>query len=469
MTVFNLTLAFLSAGMLFLAFFTYSSLIFIHKKINSKHFYFATGALLSSFYIFFELLLGLSLTEPQYLLFHKLKMISAIMSFPIFFISFYNIYAPNGNKKVVYSIAYMMPVYVIAAFFNFFLSYPIKHIVVQTPITNFVYNVSTPGPFYIAFILHALFSLIVGMVQYFKSGSSSKRWEFLFIIIVMIICALNDSLVSRGVIKNIMLLEFGFFAVLILVFFDLLRDDRKTYEMNYALNQEILAHRDKLEETVGIRTQQLKKEQQKSESLLLNVLPEAIANRLKNGERTIVDSFSNVSVIFVDIVGFTELASRANPRQIVALLNDIFTSFDRIADKHGLEKIKTIGDAYMAAAGIPEPQADHAERTILFAGEIKNEMNNFKFLDDTAIDFRIGIDCGSVVAGIIGEKKFIYDLWSDTVNTASRMESTGVPGKIQVTENFKNALEVCNGKWSFVPREAFQVKGKGIMNTYFIE
>jgi len=210
-------------------------------------------------------------------------------------------------------------------------------------------------------------------------------------------------------------------------------------------------------------------QRRKSEKLLLNVLPAKIAKRLKAKEHPIADHFDDASIIFIDLVGFTKMSSSANPKEIVGLLNDIFTSFDKLADKHGLEKIKTIGDAYMAVAGIPEIQTDHAKRTALMALDIKHEMKDFKTSDGTVIKFRIGIDCGAVVAGVIGEKKFIYDLWSDAVNTASRMESTGEKGQIQITENFKEELEKYDGDWNFTFRGEFEIKGKGLMKTYFLE
>ncbi len=205
-----------------------------------------------------------------------------------------------------------------------------------------------------------------------------------------------------------------------------------------------------------------------SEKLLLNVLPANIAKRLKAKEHPIADHFDEASIMFIDLVEFTKMSSSANPKEIVALLNDIFTIFDKLADKHGLEKIKTIGDAYMAVAGIPEIQTDHAKRTAQMALDIKQEMKDFKTNDGTEIKFRIGIDCGAVVAGVIGEKKFIYDLWSDAVNTASRMESTGESGQIQITDNFKEELEKFEGNWNFTFRGEFEIKGKGLMKTYYL-
>jgi class 3 adenylate cyclase len=210
-------------------------------------------------------------------------------------------------------------------------------------------------------------------------------------------------------------------------------------------------------------------QRRKSEKLLLNVLPVKIAKRLKAKEHPIADHFDGASILFIDIVGFTSLSSDADPKRVVSVLNDIFTIFDKLADKHGLEKIKTIGDAYMAVAGIPEIQTDHSKRAAQMALDIKQEMKDFKTSDGTKIKFRIGIDCGAVVAGVIGEKKFIYDLWSDAVNTASRMESTGESGQIQITDNFKEELEKYEGNWNFILRGEFEIKGKGLMKTYFLE
>lgn len=209
-------------------------------------------------------------------------------------------------------------------------------------------------------------------------------------------------------------------------------------------------------------------QRRRSEKLLLNVLPAKIAKRLKKKEHPIADHFDNASIIFIDIVGFTTLSSGADPKRIVSVLNDIFTKFDKLADKYGLEKIKTIGDAYMAVCGIPEANPNHVMQTALMALSVKKEMYNYKTSDGTEIKFRIGIDCGQVVAGVIGNRKFIYDLWSDAVNTASRMESTSESSKIQITENFKKELEKYKEDWNIENRGEFEIKGKGKMRTYYL-
>ena len=205
---------------------------------------------------------------------------------------------------------------------------------------------------------------------------------------------------------------------------------------------------------------------QRADDLLLNILPGSIASRLKESPETIADGYSEVSVLFADIVDFTTLSSGADPVEIVNLLNDIFSSFDDLAAKHGLEKIKTIGDAYMVAAGIPEPRPDHAEAIIEFALDLLDTVENYEGFHGEPIRLRVGINTGPVVAGVIGRQKFIYDLWGDAVNVASRMESNGLTNQIQVTEAVKEKL---SGRYQFQEREPIYIKGKGMMVTYLLE
>jgi len=227
----------------------------------------------------------------------------------------------------------------------------------------------------------------------------------------------------------------------------------------------IQLHNERLEELVAQRTQELSDEKQTSERLLLNVLPGPIADRLKTGESLIVDRFDAVSVLFADIVGFTNFAQHTSPEELVTMLNELFSSFDKLAEKHGLEKIKTIGDAYMVVAGIPSPIADHATAIAHMALDMLLSIDAYSERHGKAMTIRIGIHTGSVVAGVIGTKKFIYDLWGDTVNTASRMESSGIPGKIQVTEA---TYQLLHDQFEFEPRGPIEVKGKGLMNTYLL-
>ncbi|MDX2100374.1 MAG: adenylate/guanylate cyclase domain-containing protein [Leptolyngbyaceae cyanobacterium bins.59] len=211
--------------------------------------------------------------------------------------------------------------------------------------------------------------------------------------------------------------------------------------------------------------QKLQAEQAKSEKLLLNILPETIAHQLKHQQGTIADSFPEVSVLFADIVGFTKLSTRIDPIALVNLLNQIFSTFDELAEHHQLEKIKTIGDAYMVVGGLPREREDHAEAIAEMALDMQKALTTFNAQQKQNFQIRIGINTGPVVAGVIGIKKFIYDLWGDTVNTASRMESHGVPDCIHVTAA---TYERLRDRYQFEQRGAIEVKGKGLMTTYFL-
>ena len=211
--------------------------------------------------------------------------------------------------------------------------------------------------------------------------------------------------------------------------------------------------------------QMLEDEQQKAEKLLLNILPSPIADRLKAGHQSIADGFAECTVLFSDIVGFTKMSSRLPPDEVVARLNEMFSAFDDIAGELGLEKIKTIGDAYMVAAGLPEPRADHAEAIAEMALRMQSVVAKFAERLGEPLSVRVGIHTGPVVAGVIGKKKFIYDVWGDTVNIASRMESHGEPSKIQVSAA---TFELLKEKYSLEPRGSIEVKGKGPMATYFL-
>lgn len=210
----------------------------------------------------------------------------------------------------------------------------------------------------------------------------------------------------------------------------------------------------------------LKEEHQKSERLLLNILPASIAERLKTGSEIIADRFDSVSILFLDIVQFTEKSDKISAPKVVAFLNRLFLIFDDLTEHYGLEKIKTIGDAYMVAAGIPDPCNDHAERLADMSLDIKKALNDFNKLNSETVRLRIGIHSGPAVAGVIGKKKFAYDIWGDTVNTASRMEAYGEPGEIHVSEATYRLLR---GKYDFEPRGIIGIKGKGDLQTYFLK
>jgi class 3 adenylate cyclase len=210
---------------------------------------------------------------------------------------------------------------------------------------------------------------------------------------------------------------------------------------------------------------QLRVEREKSERLLLNILPAAIAERLKEDQGIIAESFTEATILFADVVGFTQMSSLISPVELVYLLNEIFSSFDELATRHGLEKIKTIGDAYMVAAGLPERRADHAAAMAEMALDMQDALAAFNRSRHASLDIRTGINTGPVVAGIIGTSKFIYDLWGDAVNTASRMESHSTPGRIQITAS---TYEHLRHDYLFEARGTVNVKGKGDMPTYFL-
>lgn len=209
----------------------------------------------------------------------------------------------------------------------------------------------------------------------------------------------------------------------------------------------------------------LEKERMKSERLLLNILPASIARRLKEDQGVIADHFDSATVMFCDIVGFTDLSERVSPAELVGHLNHLFCAFDDLAEKHGLEKIKTIGDNYMVAGGFPEPGEDHLRAISLMALDALAAVEAYNQQTQHQFQVRIGIHTGPAVAGVIGIRKFAYDVWGDTVNTASRMESSGAPGRIQLSEQAASQL---NGEFVLEHRGMIDVKSKGKMPTYWL-
>ena len=205
--------------------------------------------------------------------------------------------------------------------------------------------------------------------------------------------------------------------------------------------------------------------QERSETLLLNILPKEIAAILKREQRVIADHYEEASILFADMVNFTPMSAEMSPVEMVDLLNEIFTHFDALVDKHDLEKIKTVGDCYMVAAGVPRPRPDHAQAIVGLALEMRDYVQSQTFKASRPVDFRIGINSGPVLAGVIGRRKFIYDLWGDAVNTASRMESHGAGGLIQITRATYDLIKddfVCES------RGAVNIKGKGEMEAWAV-
>ncbi|MEZ5385570.1 MAG: adenylate/guanylate cyclase domain-containing protein [Prosthecobacter sp.] len=208
------------------------------------------------------------------------------------------------------------------------------------------------------------------------------------------------------------------------------------------------------------------REQERADRLLLNILPEQIARRLKDDPKTIADGFHDVTVLFADLVGFTPMSEKMSPNETLRLMDQVFSRFDELVDRFGLEKIKTVGDAYMLAGGLPDPNDSHAEDVARMALAMQEEVRKFHCPQGEPLSIRIGIATGPVVAGVIGRKKFLYDLWGDTVNTASRMESCGEPNTIQVTETTWRRLR---DHFTLRERGEVEIKGKGRVMTWYLE
>jgi class 3 adenylate cyclase len=214
-----------------------------------------------------------------------------------------------------------------------------------------------------------------------------------------------------------------------------------------------------------VMVEELRREKARSEDLLLSILPRTVVDRINAGETMIADNVDEVSILFADIVGFTRMASQQHPSDLVQFLNSIFTAFDGLSAQFGGEKIKTIGDAYMVAFGLPDPRPDHAEAAALQARAMLDEIGRFRSGDGAAIGLRIGIHTGPAVAGVIGQRKFSFDVWGNTVNIASRMESLSETGKVHVSDAVAQALA---GRFAFIERGPIEVKGAGSMRTFFL-
>src|SRR5262252_5778402 len=209
----------------------------------------------------------------------------------------------------------------------------------------------------------------------------------------------------------------------------------------------------------------LEREKRRSETLLLNILPQSIVNRMRDGEVLIADHVADVTILFCDLVGFTAFSQAYPAKQTIDFLGKVFSNFDQLASEHGVEKIKTIGDSYMAASGIPEIRSDHAMRIAALALRMMDALDSISETTGLPMQARIGIHTGPVVAGVIGTHKFVYDVWGDTVNTASRMESHSLPGRIHVSATTRQALQ---NHFTFEPRGSLEIKGKGLMETFFL-
>ncbi len=233
----------------------------------------------------------------------------------------------------------------------------------------------------------------------------------------------------------------------------------------YFLMRFFEAQRDIAMSALDRKNQQLAKEQDRSERLLLNILPKSVADRLKHGESRIADSYESATILFADLVDFTRISAGMQPDALVDLLSQVFSRFDQLTEKHGVEKIKTIGDAYMVVCGAPEARADHAVAIANLAIDMQHALVELSASCGHVLMMRIGINSGPVIAGVIGSSKFSYDLWGDTVNMASRMEHYGLSNAIQVTQS---TYELIREEFRFEKREPITVKGKGKVQSYFL-
>ena len=298
---------------------------------------------------------------------------------------------------------------------------------------------------------------IIGLVAIISLFVTASTLVILGAIVILPILKLREDLelVADSISQEQMNLRFHSMLTLRM---DELGDVMSAFNQMYARIIKEISERKRAEAII-------QQEKDTSDNLLLNILPYAIANRLKMGETVIADGFNEATILFADIVNFTELSATVPPVKLVCILNEIFSEFDGLAEKYGLEKIKTIGDAYMVAGGLPTYKPDHAEAIADMALDMQKVINNFASDLGEPFKIRIGINTGPVIAGVIGIKKFIYDLWGDAVNIASRMESHGLADRIQVSDS---TYAILQNKYHFVDRGIIKVKGKGEMQTYFL-
>ena len=288
----------------------------------------------------------------------------------------------------------------------------------------------------------------------FHNTKAATYWFLLFLLVVVATFFFENSLFPAEIklpdklVKLLFLLNI--LSVTFLIFF-LLR---------FSVNQNEIVKEELKQEQILLAA-----EREKSEKLLLNVLPVSIAKRLKEGETVIANEYEEAAILFADIVGFTTISQHITPATLVENLNKIFTHFDSLAEKFGLEKIKTIGDSYMAASGLNKDNREHISNIADLALAMKADIKKFSLDGKTACDVRVGIHAGPVIAGVIGVKKFSYDIWGDAVNTASRMESSGEPGKIQVSEKIYDSIK---NSYECEYRGQTEIKGKGLMKLYFL-
>ena len=304
---------------------------------------------------------------------------------------------------------------------------------------------------------------IICIISNYKIISKRVRLPIVLFLAIPIFTSIVQTFIPGTHITNISIV---FMAIVLYVF--VVQDSNEQIELAHKREMDILEnHKKELEIKVAERTQELRIANEKAENLLLNILPEPIARELtEHPDKTISQKYPNATILFTDIVGFTKMSGQMSAEETVSMLNEIVTLFDKRAKEEGIEKIKTIGDAYMAATGLTTNQNNNgALKMIRFAAGLLSDIKKFNEKSSIQVQIRIGINSGNLVAGVIGKTKFIYDVWGDTVNVASRMESTGAPMHIHVSENtYLQTKE----KVPFKGPYKIEVKGKGEMNGYFL-
>ena len=327
---------------------------------------------------------------------------------------------------------------------------------------NSVYRHGPGRPLFYVVSIISLGIQLSCIINYYKRISRGIRIPVLLFGVLPFVATLLQFFV-----KGISLASMSAVGMAVVLYIFTIEEMNKAVERAHKLEVEMYErYKKELEETVELRTHELSVANEKANKLLLNILPQPVAKELtENPGKTISKKYPNATVLFTDIVGFTKMSSSMTAQETVSMLNGMTSLFDIRSEKEGIEKIKTIGDAYMAVTGLSNnPNNNGAEKMIKFAKGLLEDVKAFNEKNKMNIQIRIGINSGDIVAGVIGKKKFIYDVWGDTVNVASRMESSGYPMKIHVSEN---VYQQTRGNCSFYKPVDVEIKGKGLMKTYF--
>ena len=470
-----------SARNVFLAIFTvFISIAFLHlllflfyRRQKSNLYFFLFMLAVSSMWLIVLYTFTTS-TEPGLTMkiSFYLRLIMAL-SFPFLSIFIYSIFYPKF-PKISWFVLGFIPLFIL-------------FILIHAPWTTKVVSPLN------LLILIDIIRNIIRAIRKKKSGAWIIGAGFILFIIFFIMAAIasltasSDIIASPGSILAIVILSTfipGLISIPVSMSIYLARDfartnknlekqlvnvkilSAKTIEQEHEKQRILENQKEKLEVMVDERTKELALEKEKTEELLLNTLPLKVVNELKENGKSEPESFDNVTVYFSDIVGFTNISSTLDPKALIGALNEMFTVFDDIMVKNSCERIKTIGDAYLAVSGMPLKNNNHAENMVKAAIEIKNYLENRNNSSEVKWQARIGIHTGKVVGGIVGVRKYIYDVFGDTINTASRMESNSEPMRINVSETTYNILK---GKYSFIERETINVKGKGDMKMFFLD